>query len=113
MDARQMRATAPLPAVKLSTPGDVEMQPWGKHAGVNNGTPSALRLGVFDASAPTVSTTPTSASHDLVNDLLNENARLKRQLEEMSHGGVAPAQPRIANGPVLTGLSSTDRAANV
>ena len=55
--------------------------------------------------------TAASMSPTLVNDLLDENARLKRQLEDlqaqMNHrlGSVAPQQNL---GPVITGLSTSD-----
>lgn len=86
-------------SVVINAPGGVEMQPWGKRkqssADTSTTTPSAPT--VVRASAPP-SEIDLAASANIVQDILQRNVHPTRE-------GVA------ATGPVVTGLSTTERAA--
>ena len=102
--------------------GDVEMKPWGKHMTTANKTvthPPVPAVTIRDtpnvptvirASAP-LDTSESQSNEDgsLVYDLLNENSRLKAMLNETRKA--SDEQGRTTAGPVVTGLSSTERVA--
>jgi hypothetical protein len=88
--------------------GDVEMHTIGSNKQnersitMNTKSPGPLAVSSSESIPPT-----------LVNDLLDENARLKRQLEDLKaqinrSTSVAPQQ---SLGPAITGLSALDTAA--
>lgn len=106
---RQQQNRASLHATTTTgMPGALEMRPWGKnHGEATNYTnmPSALTIG---PSAPTATAASDSSSVSLVHDLLDENARLKRQLEEISRGSMSHISSVC--GPVVTGFGSTQQS---
>jgi hypothetical protein len=126
-------ATAPRSAPALhSAPasaaaGDVEMKPWGKHTAAASASQTQhpgvpiINSYMADPSSVAASAPPSTGSpadrgregegreDGLVHDLLDENARLKAELEEARRG--RGGQAGAAQGPVVTGLSSTERAA--